>query len=177
MTEERLQKLSHESLKKIAVNEGIKYVEETSRKDLIEQILEAMEEERLERERSNNYAIRIEEKKYNIIQDEELEAQEEAEYCIPEKYQETRICLLIRDPYWAYALWDVRDSDLLELKKKRFQGLLLRVNQLSRNVSDGKRKLIDSFEIPVDVVIIKAIAVFIQKHECVVSCNFFLVFQ
>ncbi len=149
MTKERLQKLSTDSLIKIALNEGIKHIDELSREDLVEQLLEAMEEDRAERESSNNFAIRIEEKKYNIVQDEELEAQEKTEYCIPEKYQETTINLLLRDPYWAYAFWDIRDSDLEPLKKKQFRGLLLRVNKIDRK-SDGDAKGVgDSFEIPV----------------------------
>ncbi len=151
MTEERLQKLSLESLRKIAFNEGIKHIDEISKNDLIEQILEAMEEDRNERESSNNFAIRIEEKKYDIIQDEELESQETTEYCVPEKYQETRITLILRDPYWAFAYWNVRDTNLNELKKKRFRGLFLRVLQESREAEKGKRKTLDSFDIPVKV--------------------------
>ena len=151
MTEERLKKLSLESLRKIASNEGIKHIDEIGKDGLIEQLLEAMEEDRNERESSNNFAIRIEEKKYDIIQDEELESQEKTEYCVPEKYQETRIILILRDPYWAFAYWNVRDTDLDELKKNRFRGLFLRVIQEPREAKEGKRKSLDSFDIPVKI--------------------------
>ncbi len=135
MTKERLQNLSLTSLHRIAFNEGIKEVNELSRDELVELILEAMDEERLEREQSNNAAIRIEEKKYDIIQDEELEAQEKRSYCIPERYPETHINLLLRDPFWAFAQWEIRDTDLEELKKKRFTGLLLRVQMVKPRYS------------------------------------------
>ena len=151
MIEERLKKLSLESLRKIASNEGIKHIDEIGKDGLIEQLLEAMEEDRNERESSNNFAIRIEEKKYDIIQDEELESQEKTEYCVPEKYQETRIILILRDPYWAFAYWNVRDTDLDELKKNRFRGLFLRVIQEPREAKEGKRKSLDSFDIPVKI--------------------------
>ena len=72
VTKERLQKLSLPSLLRIASNEGIKEAKELPREELVELILEAMAEERYERERSNNTAIRIEEKKYDIFRDEEL---------------------------------------------------------------------------------------------------------
>lgn len=140
MTKERLHKLSLTSLLRIASNEGIKEAAELSRDELVELILEAMEEERLEREQSNNAAIRIGEKKYDIIQDEELEAQEKREYCIPDKYPETQIHLLLRDPFWAFAYWEIKDADLEELKKKHCRGIVLRVHM---------KKPSDSYDIPV----------------------------
>lgn len=140
MTKERLQNLSLTSLHRIASNEGIKEAKELPRDELIDLILEAMAEERLEREQSNNAAIRIGEKKYDIIQDEELEAQEKRVYCIPEKYPDTQISLLLRDPFWAFAQWDIRDTDLEGLKKKRLQGLVLRVHMVKPK---------DSYDIPI----------------------------
>jgi uncharacterized protein len=142
VTKERLQKLSLPSLLRIAANEGIKEAKELPREELVELILEAMAEERLEREQSNNEAVRIGEKKYDIIQDEELEAQEKRTYCIPDKYPETRIHLLLRDPFWAFAYWEIKDSDLIDLKKKRLRGLVLRVHMVKPS---------DSYDIPVKI--------------------------
>ena len=140
MTKERLQKLSLPSLLRIASNEGIKEAKEIPRDELVELILEAMAEERLEREQSNNAAIRIEEKKYDIFQNEELEAQEKRTYCIPDQYPETQIQLLLRDPFWAFAYWELKESEIAELKKKRLRGLVLRVHMVTPS---------DAYDIPV----------------------------
>jgi hypothetical protein len=37
---------------------------------------------------------------------------------LPEAYGETRITLMIRDPYWAYAYWEITPEGLAEVKRK-----------------------------------------------------------
>ena len=149
MTEERLSVLSLSALHEIADNEGIKHAAEMTREDLIDQILEAIEEDREERECFNNFAMRIEEKKYEILMDEEFESQEGIVFEIPDRYNETKIALLLRDPFWAFAYWDIQDQELQEIGERgHIEGLLLRVCQLEADES-GKEKVVDSFDIPV----------------------------
>lgn len=150
MTRERLQTLSITSLEEIAGREGIKLIAGVDRETLIDQILEAMQEDRDEREETNNHAIRIEEKKFEIIRDEELESQEQKEYRIPERYNETRIVLLIRDPYWAFAYWDLNEKHIHEIKRNPgVESMFLRVFQIEE-YPDG-REIVDSFEIPIKI--------------------------
>ena len=149
MTEERLSVLSLSALHEIADNEGIKNAADLSREELIEQILEAIEEDREERECFNNFAMRIEEKKYEILLDEEFESQKGIIFEIPERYNETKIALLLRDPFWAFAYWDIQDQELDEIGERgHIEGLLLRVCHLE-NGKSGKEEVIDSFDIPV----------------------------
>ncbi len=149
MTRERLERLSFPTLKEIAEKEGINYDHGISRQDCIDLILEAMEEEKIEREHLNNLAIRVEEKKYDIIQDEELETQEKNDYPIPERYNETKITLLLRGPLWAFAYWDIKDTDVKSLKD-HYSGfsLVLRVHETREKLLSGK-EFEDSFDIPV----------------------------
>jgi len=149
MTKERLQRLPLSSLLDIAVKEGITVPEGIDRETLIEEIQEALEEDRDEREQSNNSAMRIKEKKYDVIQDEELETQEKTDYPLPDRYNETRIVALLRDPLWAFAYWDLSDSDVEPLQNSPdFDELLLRVHEapadLSRAAENGRY-----FDIPV----------------------------
>ena len=116
MTRERLEKLSLPTLREIAEKEGIRVGNSLSCGELIDLILEAMEEDRKERERLNNLAIRVEEKKYDIVKDEELESQEKHIYCIPDRYNETKIMLILRDPLWAFAYWDIKETEIKDLK-------------------------------------------------------------
>jgi hypothetical protein len=151
VTRERLEKLSLPALREIAKKEGIRAGNSLSCEELIELVLEAMEEDRNEREHLNNLAIRVEEKKYDIIIDEELESQVQHIYCIPDRYNETKIMLILRDPLWAFAYWDIKDTDIEDLKS-RFSvfELILRVHE-SREALLSDVEFEDSFDIPVSL--------------------------
>ena len=87
MTRDRLSKYSMFDLYKIAENEGIQYdYSDGDRDELIEKILEALEEDKTERDLANNDAMKLKNTKYDILQDYELEAQEKQVYSIPERY-------------------------------------------------------------------------------------------
>lgn len=157
MTRNRLTLYSMFDLYKIAENEGIKYdYTDGDREELIDQILEALEEDKNERDLSNNDAMKLKNTKYDILQDYELEAQEKQIYSIPEKYNETRIVLLLRDPLWAYTYWDINDNELNKMKEEIFfEGFFLRVFELdakkdSNKNSYTKDNIIDYYDIPVD---------------------------
>ncbi|HUX20437.1 MAG TPA: DUF4912 domain-containing protein [Spirochaetia bacterium] len=149
MTKERLQGLSFASLLDIATKEGISVSENLDKESLIEVIREAMEEDRNEREQSNNSAMRIKEKKYDITRDEELESGDSEEYELPERYNETRIVAMLRDPLWAFAYWDLKDS---ELEKGEVDAdtmdLFLRVCEM-KSGEDVESGVVDYFDIPV----------------------------
>ena len=145
MTRERLECLSDENLQELARREGLNQIEEMDREELLDEILEAMEEDRAERSSGNNLAMKIKGKKYDIILDEEIASQITAEYPLPEKYHETRIVLMLRDPSWAYTYWDIKpvDIDTLELAGAT-EDMFLRV--YIRDM--GAEKPRDHFDIP-----------------------------
>ena len=91
MTRERLLYLSHDVLLDIADRISIQVDENLDSETLIELILEAMDEDKIEKELSNSLAMRVKEKKYEIIQDEELVCQDVGEYPVPDHYNETSI--------------------------------------------------------------------------------------
>jgi len=157
MTRDRLSKYSMFDLYKIAENEGIQYdCTDGDRDELIETILEALEEDKNERNLVNNDAMKLKNTKYDTLQDYELEAQEKQVYSIPEKYNDTRIVLLLRDPLWAYTYWDINDSELNKMKEELFyEGLFLRVFELQsqkgqKEDSYSKDNILDYYDIPVE---------------------------
>lgn len=148
MTKERLQGLSFASLLDIAAKESIAVPEGTDKNTLIELIQEAMEEDRTEREQANNSAMRVKEKKYDIVRDEEIELERDDEFPLPERYNETRIVALLRDPLWAFAYWDLKDAEIQShLENPEFQGLSLRICEVEEKREGEVVK--DYFEIPV----------------------------
>ena len=147
MTRERLQVLSIASLREIAGRSGIQVDEKSNKDMLIEQILEAMEEDKTDRENSNNNAMRIKEKKFEILKDEEIESQEKSEYSLPTTYDETKIVLLLRDPLWAFTYWDLEKSDFDSITKTETKNrLLLRVYECIPGTQETKGEV---FDIPV----------------------------
>jgi hypothetical protein len=149
MTKERLQALSFASLLDIATKEGIAIWENIDKDSLIEVIREAVEEDRTEREQSNNSVMRIKEKKYDIFRDEEIESQDPEEYALPDRYNETRITALLRDPLWAFAYWDIKDSDVEKIRgHSDLAELFLRVCELKSGDDEGSG-IADYFDIPV----------------------------
>lgn len=150
---DRLEELSAEALLKLAARYDVEELPEDGREALIDQIIEAIEERYLEKQATDNSPIRIEELKYELLQDgtilEGLEAEDE--FAIPERYNETRIVLLLRDPAWAYAYWDIREPHVDEAAETaNIEQLLLTVYEL-RDPSDSNSRAVQSIDIPVQV--------------------------
>lgn len=150
MTRERLQELSEEVLKRIAQREGIHNLDHFDREKVIDLILEALEEDRTERDKINNAAMRLEHKKYDILRDEELIILSQDEFPLPEDYNETRIVALLRDPRWVYAYWDINKAEYEKLEEEPFfEGYFLRVYEFHGD-QVTKGNTVDYFEIPID---------------------------
>lgn len=149
MTREKLESLTTEQLETIARKEGILNHQNVSKDELIDLIRDAIEEDKLERRQTNNYAMRLENKKYDILKDEEIEVLQKDEYPLPERYNDTRVVLLIRDPEWAYVYWDINREKLEEIRKSpHYEGFFLRVYEYRGEVL-SKETLIDYFDIAV----------------------------
>lgn len=147
MEKERLRVLSFDVLRDIADRTGIKYDEYIDKNSLVEQIVEAFEEDRTERERGNNAAMQIKSRKFSGGSDDELVPSGEA-YELPDSYGQTRVVLLLRDPFWAFAYWDVSDADLDTVEEDGLNGrYYLRVHETdsgSESIQSSR-----SFDIPV----------------------------
>ncbi|NBB90555.1 MAG: DUF4912 domain-containing protein [Spirochaetes bacterium] len=150
MIRDRLEALSVESLRRIAVQYDIDFTEDTSRETLAELIFDAIEENRLEKEASDTNPVRVEEKKYVLLEGAaDLEGVHDFpdDAQLPEHYNETRIVLLVRDPAWAFAYWEIAQGTFDELGEEddASPDLLLRVS------GSGAPSLehADQFDIPV----------------------------
>jgi hypothetical protein len=141
MTRERLQSIPIEELTALARSAGLESVDSADRAELIEALLESYEELRQEREEGNSPSIRVEEKKYEVAADEELEPSGEDPYPLPARYNETKVVLMIRDPHWAFAYWDIEAQKAQRVRKDaNFEQLVLRVRDCEPS---------SSFDIPI----------------------------
>jgi uncharacterized protein len=147
MKRERLEELSFETLVRVASQYDIEVDPSLSRLELIEQVVEAIVESQTEREASDNDQTKIERHKYRIIDSEELYYDPDDTYVLPKSYNKTRVVLMLRDPAWAFAYWELAEA-LVQLLESRvqFDGLVLRVDQL-----DSLEAVVDSFDIPVQL--------------------------
>jgi hypothetical protein len=133
MTRERLEVLSFESLKKLAQQEGIDVPEDVEKILLVDLIFEVLAEKKEEREQHNNNPVRVQQKKFDVSLSEELDDDSEMDVnSLPERYNETRIVLMFRDPFWAFVYWDIQGG-LLKTVKKEFdaESVFLRVIRLA----------------------------------------------
>ena len=152
MDRERLRSLQIESLQDLARRSGIANVDDIDRSSLIEQILEVFEEERIDRERSNNIEMLVKEKKFELNPDDSLEYPDFEEYELPDSYQETRIVLMLRDPEWAFTYWDLSPAhrNLID-EEPESSTLLLRIYVSESAGSSGQpsTQVDEFFDIPV----------------------------
>lgn len=154
MTRERLDALSFESLRKVARQEGIEVPADVEKILLIDLILEVMEDNKEDQEARNNNTVRLQQKKYDLSFSEDLEAPPGTdEYILPDKYNESRIVLMLRDPYWAFAYWDVKGGALRTAKKEYDADTallrLLRLKNPSSPGNRGRQGILASFDIPI----------------------------
>lgn len=154
MTEESLHAVPLKELENIAAEVGVEIGDPCQEiiKDkhaVIALILEAYRETKREREEQNNLPIKAEEKKYGITRDDEVYRCEKYEYPIPAGYDETKVVLMVRDPHWAFAYWDIKKVKAAEIRSySDFESLLLRVYEAdSEDMSYSDTG--GSFDIPI----------------------------
>jgi uncharacterized protein len=148
MTVDMYKSLSIEELQQLTAREGVKAVDRYKRDELVD-ILEEIWEEKIADRKLNNDIMRLKGKKYDIYREDINENYTDNEYIIPEHYPKTYIQLLLRDPYWAYAYWDINQFDLKTLLTKTPEPqFFLRVYEMQKNTSNIDDSL-SSFEIPV----------------------------
>jgi hypothetical protein len=149
MDRETLSDASFEALLRVADRYGVDVSDNTTRHELEDLVYEAAEELREEHRRTNNHSVRVEEAKYDNRADGEFHADDGEDIELPESYNETRIVLLLRDPAWAFAYWDLQTTDRDAFRQsEEFDGLLLRVYSLESS-DQSIAKCRTSFDIPI----------------------------
>lgn len=152
MTRERLAGLSEELLHKLADKLDVDIPDDAEPGELVDLVSDALEEARADHNESNNNAMRVEERKYELARffsEKDLSPVDDDENDLPERYNETRMHLMVRDPAWAFCYWDVRDEQLVSVTADpEFEELILRIVEMD-SLSFDDHTVVDSFEIPV----------------------------
>ncbi|MCF7929708.1 MAG: DUF4912 domain-containing protein [Spirochaetales bacterium] len=145
-----LESLSLSELHTLADENGLEIEPGAEKADIVAAIQDAIEEDRIEQEAFQNQIVRIEGKKYDILNGDHLDFSEIDEYELPEHYNETKITLMLRDPAWAFAYWDISDNKRYELEHDpTFEGLMLRVNEKQETCLE-ECEPVNTFDISVD---------------------------
>lgn len=153
MDRETLSTVPLKELLHLADKHGVEMGDDSEREALEELVFEAIEEHRQEHRQTNNNQVRIEETKYETRPDEppaelvEVDAIE-----LPETYNETRVVLILRDPEWAFAYWDLKQDERDEFEKNDdFEGLVLRIYSAG-TIDDLDSRTSERFDIPVTLL-------------------------
>jgi hypothetical protein len=150
---DKLEALSLEELYALADRTGLDLPPGLERPFVIEEILDALEDESEEMRSSQGEAARVDEKKFSELRIDEIGAQPVADEAMTARYNETMIRAIVRDPSWAFAYWDVSDTDLAALRgEEGAAGLFLRVAEIGEAESaavGGQDNHRDYFDIPV----------------------------
>lgn len=143
MTKNRLQSLSLSELIFVAEQQGIINCSSMDKEDLIDSIIDAFEESRLERFEDDNWTIQSMCRKFDIFQDEEISLEERSD--IPDHFNTSKVEILLVNPLMAFVFWEYGD-DAKETAQKcsKHNHLLLRVHE--KNLSDST---VSFFDIPV----------------------------
>jgi len=127
MTRERLEGLPINVLLDLAVKENLSVEADISREDLIDELLDAYEEDRRERETLQSLILKLEQTKFASLPDAAPSAFTQ-DPVLPGPYDENSISVVLRDPSWAFALWEVKKKELdAWAQDPSFRGLALRV--------------------------------------------------
>jgi len=152
VTRRRLEELSLQALFTLADQNGLELGPDTDRLSVIEELLEIISENQEDRERNNSVLVKIQQKKYALINDDDtpLTGEQLDGFKLPSYYKANRITLMLRDPRWAFTFWNVSAPKKQEYAEStRFDGLFLRVLEVESEEQDIVIR--DSFEIPVQL--------------------------
>ena len=131
MTIDKLESLSLEELYSLADRTGLDLPPGLERPFVIEEILDVLEEDSEDRRIAQGEALHIDEKKYSELRIDEIDVDPGADESMTQRYNETMIRAIVRDPSWAFAFWDVSDADLESLRgEEGSAGLFLRVAEI-----------------------------------------------
>ena len=151
MIRNRLEQLSREALERVATKNSIEVSGEMDRAALVDAILEAVEESRRDRETQDNNPVKIEGTKFLLFEEEMIEEDDRLpdDYELPESYNDTRVVLMLRDPGWAFAYWDLAEDQRKRLERSAsFEYLVLRVCEGATNCDKNASK---TYDIPVSL--------------------------
>ncbi len=139
MTKIELNKNKKADLLKIAGDNGIKCNKSILKKDLVNLIFDSLKNKK---EKQDFPEMDAENKKFEN-QPKNVDATPEYansdNNALPNKYGDTKIIAMIRDPQWCYTYWEINETEIDEIKK--FAGnnmkMLLRVYDITDIIFNG----------------------------------------
>lgn len=140
MTKERLQSFSSNELQVIAKKAGLD-VDNDNKDFLIDEIIEAYAEDKIERQTATNMAMIIKQKKFELILDDDeisLNQDNVTDVYGKQVQSSTEMHFMLRDPHWGFAYWSMSKKDI-SIIKENGSALYLRVYQ----AEDGGVRTID----------------------------------
>lgn len=144
MDSEKLSLLSDDELSHLAEKMGIYVPDGLERVFLIEEIVDAFEDDTAEKAFSHDAPDHVEEKK--LTGTGFIPGRLE-EIAIPDNYNETAINAIVRDPLWIFAFWDIaeipRNKILAEVEEPR---LILRVIEMADTDASFHHDIAVSFD-------------------------------
>ena len=155
MTKEVLRSLGFKDLKRLVAlldldidDKVLSASSDINRDGLIDSIHEELEEVRLEREEMNSLPIRYQEDRFSSVENlfgTDLDV-DSANFDFPDNYNVTRLVLMLRDPSWAFAYWDLSHQDRNRLKDlEKTDSLCIVLQEQPRN----DELMLEQVEIPV----------------------------
>jgi uncharacterized protein len=145
---ERLESFSIEELYSLAEKIGLDLPPDLERPFVVEEILEVLAEDSEDRRSSQGDAVHVDEKKFCGFEQDDIEIDEESGQALEARYNETMIRAMARDPSWAFAYWDVADSDLAGLRgEEQSAGLFLRIAEIPLGEPSSAEPRMDCFDI------------------------------
>lgn len=117
MTKDRLDGLPIKVLMELAKKENLDFEPDVTQKELVENLLEAYEEDLRERETLHKLIIEIEQSKFFYLS-KDFFVEEWQSVDVPDSYDENAILFVLRDPVWALVFWEIRRSEEEALRKE-----------------------------------------------------------
>jgi hypothetical protein len=159
MTRESLQALPLEELVALAREEGYEEGGAGDRAILTEFILESLKDRAREKERENSPSTRVEESKYQTTDPQSRDRLGSVIYPIADRYNQTRLVFMVRDPYWAFAYWEMDNKTLGKLSEREDNiRLILRVHETEPAQAS-------SFDIPIQLSD-SSWYIYLPKQDC-----------
>lgn len=145
MTSENFESLSDQDLRAIADRMGLGLPPDLDRIFVVEEIVDSLAEDRPERDRGTEAPLYVEDAKY-WCSDEVGAKPANRQAKLESRYNETSIKALVRDPSWAFAVWDISELDRAAIEAANEDSrLFLRVTET--DCRDGAKA--PYFDIPV----------------------------
>ncbi|NCN04254.1 MAG: DUF4912 domain-containing protein [Spirochaetales bacterium] len=157
MTKEVLRSLGFKDLKRLVAlldldisDEVLSASSDSNRDDLIDSIHEELEDVRREREELNTLPIRYQEDRFSSVENlfgTDLDV-DSVNFDFPENYNVTRLVLMLRDPAWAFAYWDISYQDRNRLKDLgKNDSLCIVLQEQPRNDDE----MLEQVEMPIEL--------------------------